>query len=403
MGSCLDEAVNDRLLVLDRHVAGAVVLRRPLRVAGLDVVLGHGEVEVLRELAEVLYDATDVVATRPAAFGIGDDMPHHRQPLDRQEVLADLEDNRVFCHGVRLRARATPLQRCSPYTERMEAYVHDAVLDMHHGRDELEGALAEIGADDWSRKIPYGSRTLKELLAHLAGADQAWAVAAQGLLKGEAEHKPPLTPEEAKAARARTIERGRNSSVDALLEEMRTRRRLLLTLYEELEQKHLMMTLPSYGEEHNSVRERIWLGYHDRMHAADIRRALKMSWEPPKLDFLLELREAVERLSPDETLYVIYSVDPTKWESPSVVPGWTNRNLLAHIASGDWVFQTHLRSLLDDGRAAVWPDVDAGNTRAHRRAQHDHDARARRRVPVDAPRDDAAAGADQAEAPARKG
>lgn len=243
----------------------------------------------------------------------------------------------------------------------MEAYVHDAVLDMHHGRDELERALAEIGADDWARKVPYGNRTLKELLAHLAGADQAWAVAAQGLLKGEAEHKAPLTPEEARAARARTIERGRNSSVEALLDEMRSRRRLLLTLYEELEQKHLTMTLPSYGDEHNSVRERIWLGYHDRLHAADIRRALAMNWAPPTLEFLPELREPVERLSPDETLYLIYSVDPTKWESPSIVPGWTNRNLLAHIASGDWVFQTHLRSLLDTGRASNWPNVDEGN------------------------------------------
>ena len=192
-------------------------------------------------------------------------------------------------------------------------------------------------------EIPYGGRTLKELLAHLAGADQGVGGRGAGAAEGRGGAQAAADAgggeggagayNRARAEQLCRIAAGRDADGP----------RLLLTLYEELEQKHLMMTLPSYGEEHNSVRERIWLGYHDRMHGADIRRALKANWEPPKLEFLPELREAVERLSPDETLYVVDSVDPTKWESPSVVPGWTNRNLLAHIASGDWVFHTHLR------------------------------------------------------------
>jgi hypothetical protein len=244
----------------------------------------------------------------------------------------------------------------------MEGYVHDAVLDMHHARDELLAALDAVGPDDWERRIPYGSRTLHELLAHVAGADQAWAVAAQGLLRGESESaKQPLTPEEAKAARAHSIERGRGRSVAALREEMHSRRQLLLQLFELLEPRHLALVLRSYGDEHNSVRERIWLGYHDRMHAADVRGALRMHWHPPKLEFDPRVQPAVDALSPDETLYVVYSVDPTKWELPSVVPGWSNRNLLAHIATGDWVFHTHLRHVIDTGEVAEWPDVDAGN------------------------------------------
>ncbi len=244
----------------------------------------------------------------------------------------------------------------------MEAYVHDAVLDMLHARDELLAALDDVGPEQWERQIPYGHRTLHELLAHLAGADQAWALAAQGLLKGESESTTaPLTPEEARAARVRTIERGRSRPVAQLGEEMDRRRQLLLGLYDLLEPRHLALALRSYGDEHNSVHERIWLGYHDRLHAADVRRALRMDWRPPKLEFHTEIVPAVEALSPDPALYVIYSVDPTRWEMPSVVPGWSNRNLLAHIATGDWVFQTHLRHIIATGEVGPWADVDAGN------------------------------------------
>jgi uncharacterized damage-inducible protein DinB len=243
----------------------------------------------------------------------------------------------------------------------MEAYVHDAVLDMYHARDELEAALDEVMDGDWERRIPYATRTLHELLAHLAGADQAWALAAQGLLKGESEGTHVLSPEEARAARARAVDRGRGRPVAVLREEMGRRRKLLLELLELLEPRHLALALKSYGDEHNSVRERIWLGYHDRLHAADVRRALRLRWYPPKLEFLPELREAAAALSPDGALYVIYSVDPTRWEMPSMLPGWSNRNLLAHISTGDWVFQYRLHGLIADGTVPPHVDVDAGN------------------------------------------
>lgn len=243
----------------------------------------------------------------------------------------------------------------------MEAYVHDAVLDMQMARAEVRAALADVGEHDWGRAVPYGSRTLHELLAHLAGADQAWAVAAQGLLKGEGEHRTTATREQAQAARTRAIERGRGRPERELLAEMERRRELLLGLYELLEPRHLALALSSYGGEHNSARERIWVGYHDRLHAADVRRAMRMSWHPPKLTFSPLVQPAVDALDPGPTLYVVYSVDPSKWEAPSLVPGWSNRMLLAHIATGDWVFQMHLRHILETGEVAGWADVDAGN------------------------------------------
>src|SRR4029077_841236 len=57
----------------------------------------------------------------------------------------------------------------------MDRYVRRAVMDMQAARDELISAIGEIGTDDWHRFVPYGSRTLRDLLAHLATADQRWA------------------------------------------------------------------------------------------------------------------------------------------------------------------------------------------------------------------------------------
>lgn len=154
---------------------------------------------------------------------------------------------------------------------------------------------------------------------------------------------------------------GRPPPPEALLDEMARRRRLLISLYELLEPRHLALALPAFGDAHNSVRERIWRGYHDRLHAADIRRTLRTRWHPPRLRFAPELRPAVDALSPAGTLYVIHSVDPVCWERPSGVPGWSYRQLLAHIATGDWVLQAHLRHIIDHGFVGPWPDIDAGN------------------------------------------
>jgi Mycothiol maleylpyruvate isomerase N-terminal domain/DinB superfamily len=246
---------------------------------------------------------------------------------------------------------------------KMDRYVQRAVMDMREGRDELTAAIAAVGPNDWNRYVPYGSRTLHDLLAHLATADQVWAVAAKGLLKGESEEQRSLTPPDTRAVSRRAMDRARIQTPEALIEEMQRRRNLLLSLYELLEGRHLALALRSFGDEHNSVRERIWRGYHDRLHAADIRRALRMRWHPPRLKLVQEILPSAEGLSPNETLYVAFSVDPVNWERPSPVSAWTYRQLLAHIATGDWVLQTHLRHIVESGTVARWPDIDAGNAR----------------------------------------
>jgi hypothetical protein len=243
----------------------------------------------------------------------------------------------------------------------MEPYVHDAAHDMRIARDQLEATLDGLAEPDYARYVPFGSRTVHDVLAHLAAADHVWALAAQGLLKGESDARPPLSPFEAAEARERAIERGTAQSPSDLRAEMERRRRLLLGLYELLEKRHLSMTLPTFGTKHNSVRERIWLGYHDRLHRADIERAMRLVWHPPQLSFLPELAPAIAALSPDPMLYVIFSIDPSYWERQARGLEWTYRELLSHIASGDWVLQSHLRHILDHGKVAAWPDIDAGN------------------------------------------
>lgn len=249
---------------------------------------------------------------------------------------------------------------------------------MHMAREQLLATLDSVGADDWGRFVPYGdshgAETLKDVLAHIAASDRAWALQAQGLLRLEGHGAASADVAEPRALRRRAIERGRKMSVTQLLDEMASRRSLLLALYELLERRHLPLSLPSFGA-HNSVRERIWRGYHDRLHAADVKRALRLRWYPQGLTFLPDIAPIAEALSPDATRYVIHSVDPVAWEEPSPLPGWSHRALLAHIATGDWVLQTHLRALIETGEVAEWPDVAAGNAeRTSERAQSTHEA-----------------------------
>lgn len=244
---------------------------------------------------------------------------------------------------------------------------------MRIARGQLMETLDSLAERDWARCVPYGSRTVHDVLAHVAAADHVWALAARGLLKGEADAKPPLTAQEAADARTRAIERGRSLTVQQLREEMERRRSLLLGLYELLEKRHLATRLPTFGDAHNAVRERIWLGYHDRLHRADIERALRTTWRPPVLTFSPDVQSAVDALSPAETLYVINSVDPAYWERPAPGLDWTYRQLLAHIATGDWVLQRHLRHIIETGAVAAWPDVGAGNVRLLEERQFSND------------------------------
>lgn len=238
----------------------------------------------------------------------------------------------------------------------MHRLVERALFDMRQARAELLRELARLTEADWEGYVPYGVWTLKDLLAHLAAFDGVWTMATRSLLAPDGVPVGP-TPDTDSVNRT-AVTRGRGRSVSSLMEELHRRRHLLIGYVELLEERHLAVAVPGAPAGEDSVRAQIWVGYHDRQHAADIRRALAMAWEPERLAFAPEVRAAASALSPDPALRVMYSVAPDAWTSPSPAPGWTHHDVLAHLATGDLVLQRQLRAALMPSDAKRWVAID---------------------------------------------
>jgi len=75
------------------------------------------------------------------------------------------------------------------------------------------------------------------------------------------------------------------------------------------------------------------------------------------------VRPAAERWGrvTDYLVDVARAVDPDTWTEPSPYPGWTYKDLLAHLATGYTVRLARLRSLLDNGHLGLEPDAEAAN------------------------------------------
>jgi uncharacterized protein (TIGR03083 family) len=63
----------------------------------------------------------------------------------------------------------------------------------------------------------------------------------------------------------------------------------------------------------------------------------------------------------DYLVSVARAVDPDKWGEPSPYPGWTYKDLLAHLATGYTVRLAQLRGLVEKGELSAQPDADAAN------------------------------------------
>lgn len=57
------------------------------------------------------------------------------------------------------------------------------------------------------------------------------------------------------------------------------------------------------------------------------------------------------------------SMPPERWESPSACGSWTNKELLAHMATGYVVRVEWLQAALAGRTAVIQPDIDAVNER----------------------------------------
>ena len=84
---------------------------------------------------------------------------------------------------------------------------------------------------------------------------------------------------------------------------------------------------------------------------------MKLAQAMPELQSIVEnFVSAEQRLQ--ET---VARMPPARWSEPSPNAGWTNKDLLAHLSTGDWICQYFLHELLKTGRVPDSPDADAGN------------------------------------------
>jgi hypothetical protein len=63
----------------------------------------------------------------------------------------------------------------------------------------------------------------------------------------------------------------------------------------------------------------------------------------------------------DYLIAIARGAEPSRWSNPSPYPGWTYKDLLAHLATGYAVRLGHLRGLLEEGQLGPEPDADAAN------------------------------------------
>ena len=236
----------------------------------------------------------------------------------------------------------------------VEAAMDDLRL-AHRGLLRLVDSLSD---GDWSRHVPYGEWTVKDLVAHSIGDMSPSGV---GLILAGI-----LTPKFI-AGTARTLDvRARNAAMvaerrDSSREDLR---QMLFACHDamygaalKLTQEHLPVlayTVPMGRDYDLRVEDWLWHGYHDRQHADDIRRALDVDWQPQNLTFLPQIEEKFRLMHRyrEGLLRAVYSVADDAWDEESPCPGWTSRDVLAHVASNELRVHARLRALLGEPHEA---------------------------------------------------
>jgi hypothetical protein len=83
-------------------------------------------------------------------------------------------------------------------------------------------------------------------------------------------------------------------------------------------------------------------------------------YRDPRLTPIVERWERVTHY----LVCVAEAVEPEGWVQPSPYPGWTYKDLLAHLATGFSIRLARLRSVLETGQPGPEPDADAANAEA---------------------------------------
>ncbi len=249
-----------------------------------------------------------------------------------------------------------------------------AVEDLRVAHRQLLRVVDSLSEADWERPVPYGEWTVKDLVAHTIGdMSPGWA----GLILAGV-----LTPEfivdmgkgyDSRMSNADTVEDRRHFTPADL-------RQLLFEAHDasieatlRLEEKHLSVlayAVPMGPEYDLRVEDFLWRGAHDRQHADDIERALKVDYTPSKLAFVPEIERKMRWivLSQETFLRALYSVADDVWDEESpLCQGWTYHEVAAHVASNETRRQTRLRSALGEAPPAELDavnDIDGWNASA---------------------------------------
>jgi len=218
--------------------------------------------------------------------------------------------------------------------------------------------------------VPYGEWTVKDLIAHAIGD---MSPSGAGLILAGV-----LTPQFIEGT-SRTFDvRARNAAMVAeragfAREDLR---QMLFECHDamtaaalKLDERHLPVldyTVPMGPGYDLRVGDWLWHGYHDREHADDLRRALEADYRPAPLTFLPEVEATFRALVRyrEAALRAVYSVAEDAWDEPSGLPGWSYRDILAHLASNDLRHHIRLRVVLgEESESALEPlrDVDGWN------------------------------------------
>jgi uncharacterized protein (TIGR03083 family) len=79
---------------------------------------------------------------------------------------------------------------------------------------------------------------------------------------------------------------------------------------------------------------------------------------PPEVQAAMREWQAVT----DDLVAIVRAFAPARWDGPSACGGWTNRQLLVHLATGYGVRAAALRAVVEDALVPVI-DADAANAR----------------------------------------
>jgi hypothetical protein len=245
--------------------------------------------------------------------------------------------------------------------------------DLRLAHRDLLRVVDSLADDDWSRYVPYGEWTVKDLVAHCVGDMSPSGV---GLILAGV-----LTPEfiadtaksfDVRARNAAVIAERRDFSREDLRQMLFACHDAMSSAALKLNESHLPVlayAVPMGPDYDLRVEDWLWHGYHDRQHADDIRRAMEMDWRPEKLAFLPEIEETFRPLTRhrEAALRAVYSLADDAWEGPSQLPGWTYKDVLAHLASNDLRHHIRLGAVLgerDEAELEALKDVHGWNERA---------------------------------------